>query len=50
MAKKRKPQHKRKSNNQAGGSPKRVEPLIADFLGQNPGRGYQIKQILKGIK
>ena len=49
MAKKRKPQHKRKSNNQAGGSPKRVEPLIADFLGQNPGRGYQIKQILKGL-
>ncbi len=49
MAKKRKPQHKRKSNNQAGGSPKRVEPLIVDFLGQNPGRGYQIKQILKGL-
>lgn len=49
MAKKRKPQHKRNSKNQAGGKPKRVEPLIADFLGQNPGRGYQIKQILKGL-
>lgn len=49
MAKKRKPQHKRNSKNRAGGNPKRVEPLIADFLGQNPGRGYQVKQILKGL-
>lgn len=49
MAKKRKPQHKRNSKNRAGDNPKRVEPLIADFLGQNPGRGYQIKQILKGL-
>jgi len=49
MARKRKPQHKRKSKNQASGNPKRIEPLISEFLGRNPGRGYQIKQILKGL-
>lgn len=49
MAKKRKPQHKRNSNNKTSGNPKRVEPLIVNFLSQNAGRGYQVKQILKGL-
>lgn len=28
---------------------KQIEPLILDFLGQFPGRGYQIKQIIKAL-
>ncbi len=49
MARKRKPQHHKKSKHQANGSTKGVEPLIAEFLAKNPGRGYQIKQILKAL-
>ncbi|KYG77667.1 ribonuclease R [Roseivirga spongicola] len=28
---------------------KQIEPLIVEFLNQTPGRGYQVKQILKGL-
>ncbi len=28
---------------------KQIEPMILEFLNQAPGRGYQIKQILKGL-
>lgn len=28
---------------------KQIEPLVMEFLNRTPGRGYQIKQILKGL-
>lgn len=31
------------------GQVKQIEPVITEFLGRTPGRGYQIKQILKSI-
>ena len=31
------------------GSIKQIEPLIVGFLSQHPTRGYQIKQIIKGL-
>lgn len=43
---------KRKSNpphKSPKGNAKSIEPLIVNFLSQNAGRGYQIKQILKSI-
>lgn len=48
MARKRKSKPKSKSKSSRGGT-KRIEPLIVDFLSQNPGRGYQVKQILKSL-
>ncbi len=46
MSKKRKGAPKEEASK---GSVKRTEPLIIGFLGQHPGRGYQIKQIIKGL-
>ena len=46
MSKKRKrAPHKEVSK----GSVKKIEPLIIGFLNQNPGRGYQVKQIINGL-
>ena len=28
---------------------KQIEPIVLEFLNRTPGRGYQIKQILKGL-
>jgi len=44
--------HKRKSkpsHRASKSNPKNIEPVIINFLSQNPGRGYQAKQILKSI-
>ncbi|OEK05812.1 ribonuclease R [Roseivirga misakiensis] len=41
---KSKPPHKASK-----GNPKKIEPVILNFLSQNSGRGYQIKQILKSV-
>jgi len=44
--------HKHKGHSKNQGSSKenkQIQPLIVDLLAQHPGRGYQIKQILKAL-
>ncbi|WP_339699850.1 ribonuclease R [uncultured Roseivirga sp.] len=44
--------NRRKKQTNTNGSDrgaKQVQPLILDFLGEHPGRGYQIKQILTAL-
>ncbi len=48
MSRKRKSKSKPKSR-ESKGSIKKIEPLIIQFLSQNAGRGYQVKQILKSL-
>ena len=48
MGRKRKGGHSQKEGVTARGA-KQIQPIILEFLGQHPGRGYQIKQILKGL-
>ena len=46
MSRKRKSQPKERAT--ARGA-KQIQPIILEFLNQHPGRGYQVKQILKGL-
>ncbi|MFY0594033.1 ribonuclease R [Roseivirga sp.] len=46
MGRKRKSKPPQKASK---GNSKKIEPVIINFLSQNAGRGYQIKQILKSI-
>ena len=46
MGRKRNSRPKKQSNSK---SSKQIQSLIVDFLSQHPGRGYQVKQILKGL-
>lgn len=48
MGRKRKGNHAPKAKATARGA-RQIQPMILEFLNQHPGRGYQIKQILKGL-
>ncbi len=48
MGRKRKGNHQPKAKATARGA-RQIQPMILELLNQHPGRGYQIKQILKGL-